>query len=156
MAHGRRDEDERPTANLLLQMLSQNDEKHEEAHARLRASVRELQVRLDKSESEHAVLAAQVTRLATTPPDASALRFPLPLVATIVGGFLVLGGGMWSFRADVITRMDTQKQEAASDRQLQEVQYQNLKETIKTLDQQQRLQYAEFQTFRQEMSRKGR
>ena len=45
-----------PTAGLLLQMLQQNDEKHEAAHARIRHDHREL-------ESKHDGLEKQVTRL---------------------------------------------------------------------------------------------
>lgn len=152
MAHGRRDEDERPTANLLLQMLAQNDEKHEEAHARLRASIRDMETRFDELHRRQLDTSTDVSRIKATPPDATSLRFPLPMVATIVVGFLALGAGMWSFRSDVIQRLDNAKSETVSSQKLLDVQYQQLRDTIQALDRQQRLEYAEFQSFRQQMA----
>ena len=141
----------------LQQMVEQNDDKNEDAHKRLRTDLRELEQTVHELSQNVMALSRQVSLLAAAPPpDATALRFPLPLVATIVAGFLSIGFGMYQFRADVVTRLESQAVSEANSVKVMDLNYQNLKETIKTLDQQQRLQYAEFQTFRQEMARRSR
>lgn len=135
-------------------MVEQNDQKNEDAHKRLRSDVRELEETVHEMHQALMALSSRVAVMAAEPPpDATSLRFPLPLVATIVAGFLSIGFGMYQFRADVVARLEAQAASEASSVKVMDMNYQNLKETIKTLDQQQRLQYAEFQTFRQEMAR---
>jgi hypothetical protein len=148
----------------LQQMVEQNDQKNEEAHKRLRLDLRdaeeknhELERRLREIDNKVGLL------IAAPPPDVTTLRFPLPIVIGIAAGFLTIGGGILglnsaqkqsqsdlaSLRSEVINRLDTSS--AASS-----VSIQNLKETIIRLEQQQRLQYAEFQTFRQDNARRSR
>jgi hypothetical protein len=101
--------------------------------------------------------------IAAPPPDVTTLRFPLPIVIGIAAGFLTIGGGILginsaqkqsqsdiaSLRAEVINRLDSSSTAST-------LSIQNLKETIIRLEQQQRLQYAEFQTFRQDNVRRSR
>jgi hypothetical protein len=141
----------------LQQVVEQNDQKNEEAHKRLRTDLRDeeehvhdLERRLRELDSKVALL------LAAPPPDVMTLRFPLPIVIGIAAGFLTIGGGILksqsdlsSLRTEVINRLDATSNASS-------VSIQNLKETIIRLEQQQRLQYAEFQTFRQDNARRSR
>lgn len=137
----RRDDEVSPA--LLRQMVSDNDDKQEEAHKRLRVDVRSLQSRTDRIEMEIAQLRNEVAGIKLRKPDASELRFPLQYVVTIVVGFLGIAASIWAMNS-------TMKEYMAAEQQRLE----NLKETVQRLDRQQQLQYAEFQTFRQEMARR--
>jgi gas vesicle protein len=138
----------------LQQVVEQNDDKNEEAHKRLRNDLRESEERLHTMDIRMRELESKVSLLiAAPPPDVMTLRFPLPIVIGIAAGFLTIGGGILksqadlsSLRTEMINRLDSTANASANS-------IQNLKETIIRLDQQQRLQYAEFQTFRQEMAR---
>ncbi len=141
----------------LHQMVEQNDEKHEAGHERLRQDYRSLERRLTSTEESQSAMMRRLDKLELAPaPELANLRVPLPMVATIVIGFLAIGAGMWSFRSDMVTRMDQANASSASKYELLQQSNRNLEERIKTLDQQQRLQNAEFQTFRQEMARRIR
>ncbi len=138
----------------LQQVVEQNDDKNEEAHKRLRTDLREAEERLHTMDIRMRELEGKVTLLvAAPPPDVMTLRFPLPIVIGIAAGFLTIGGGILksqsdlsNLRTEMINRLDSTANASANS-------IQNLKETIIRLDQQQRLQYAEFQTFRQELAR---
>lgn len=140
---------------LLRDYVGLVDEKHDQGHSRLRHDLRELERELEQVRRECSAMRDKVTALAV-PPDASKLRFPLPLVILIVGGFLTLGAGIWSFRIDVLNQLAQAQVRSENNARLMDQMYAQLKDQIKTLDQQQRLQYAEFQTFRQEMARRTR
>ena len=92
---------------------------------------------------EIAQLRNEVAGIKLRKPDASELRFPLQYVVTIVVGFLGIAASIWAMNS-------TMKEYMAAEQQRLE----NLKETVQRLDRQQQLQYAEFQTFRQEMARR--
>jgi chaperonin cofactor prefoldin len=159
MEHGRRNLPDRRmgiSTGALLQMVEQNDEKAEAGHQRLRQDIRSLERRLESQEKAHGALSERLTRFEATPTELSNLRVPMPMLATIVIGFLAIGAGMWSFRSDMVTRMDQSNASSTSKYELLQQSNRNLEERIKTLDQQQRLQNAEFQTFRQEMARRSR
>ena len=145
------------TIGALHQMVEQNDEKAESGHERLRQDIRSLERRTTNNEEGHASLLRRLEKLETAPPpELGNLRVPLPMVVTIVVGFLAIGAGMWTFRSDVLTRLDQSMATSSNNYKLLEQSYKNLEDRIKTLDQQQRLQNAEFQTFRQEMARRTR
>lgn len=87
-----------------------------------------------------------------TPTEVGNLRVPLPMVATIVAGFLMLGAGMYAFRSDVLTRLDNNERDRVNTARTNDMQYQTMKERMDSFERQMRLQYAEFQTFRTEMA----
>jgi hypothetical protein len=141
----------------LQQVVEQNDQKNEEAHKRLRTDLRDSEDKVYDLERRIRELDSRVALLvAAPPPDVTTLRFPLPIVIGIAAGFIAIGGGiiksqadLSSLRTEVINRLDSSSSASA-------VSIQNLKETIIRLEQQQRLQYAEFQTFRQDNARRSR
>jgi len=145
------------TNGALLQMLEQNDEKHESGHERLRQDYRNLERRMVSTEEAQSSLLTRLSKLEMAPPpELGNLRVPFPMLVTIVVGFLAIGAGIWSFRSDMVIRLDQNAATSANNYRLLEQSNKNLEERIKTLDQQQRLQNAEFQTFRQEMARRNR
>jgi hypothetical protein len=150
------------TIGALTQMVEQNYQTNEDAHKRLRGDLREAESRIHDLETHLRTMESRVAALAAAgPPDVTTLRFPLSLVIGVAAGFITIGGGIVKsqvdlsnlrtaqaeFRQDVVNRLDANSKDSANS-------IQNLKETIIRLDQQQRLQYAEFQTFRQEMARR--
>ncbi len=99
------------TTGALLQMMEQNDEKHEAGHERLRQDYRSLERRHTSAEDSLGSMQRRLDKLELAPPpELGNLRVPLPMVATIVFGFLAIGTGMWSFRSDVVNRLDQQNQ----------------------------------------------
>lgn len=99
----------------LLQMLQQNDEKHEAAHTRLRLAHDRLDARLDAIDAACLKLEHRLSTLEKAPTELSNIRFTPQLVIWIVGAFLSVSGGMWAstygLRSDVrdlLTRGDAQ------------------------------------------------
>jgi hypothetical protein len=150
------------TLGALQQMVEQNDDKNEEAHKRLRGDLRTAEDKIYDYERRLAALAMQITRLEQAPPpDVSSLRFPLPIVVAVAAGFITIGAGIYKAQADVqafhaefVNRMEKQQWEAASAASKSEAATINLKESLNKLDAQQKLQYAEFQQFRQDIARR--
>lgn len=132
----------------LHQMVQQNHTDAEDGHKRLRGDVRDVEQRLLALERMQQTHTLQIAK----PTEVGNLRVPLPMVATIVAGFLMLGAGMWAFRSDVLTRLDNNERDRVSTARTNEMQYQNMKERMDSFERQMRLQYAEFQTFRTEMA----
>lgn len=148
--------DDEPTPALLRQMVADNDDKHEEAHKRLRVDVRELQERADSADRVIDNLRREVGIMKASKPDASELRFPLPWVISLFVGFAGVVWSIYTMNGNLKDAISGLQQEFKTSQQVQGQQLDNLKETIQRLDRQQQLQYAEFQTFRQEMARRER
>lgn len=178
-------EEHSPSPGVLFQMITDNARTQEEDHKRIRKDLEDAVTRFDIAvdrlsslEAAHASTAAHLVRLQSTPVDVTKVRFPLALVVglvtTLVGGFIFLGTLGWNFSAKVDAqnkanelaiqglRSDMAAWRSATDREtaqtakLTDERSLNIKETISKLDAQMRLQYAEFQTFRQEMARAKR
>lgn len=99
----------------LLQMVQQNDEKHDEQHQRLRDEVRKLEARLDTLARSDAAHTLDIDRLDKRPTDVSKLLFTPQLVVAIVTIAMSIAGGMYAstygLRSDVrdiLTRADAQ------------------------------------------------
>lgn len=104
--------DAMPTPGTLLQMVTLNDEKHEEGHGRLRADYRILEKRVGDVEAMCHDHGNQFARLRDTPIEASNLRFTpailltiVALCASIIGGAY---GSTWGLKEDMsATRSET-------------------------------------------------
>ncbi len=125
------------TTGALQQQIEQNDEKHEDAHKRIRLDIRELERRVDDGEREHRKLVEKVTRMESTPTDVMKLQFTSRTVAVIVAGALGLASAQWalnaSLRSDVLRAIDGQSKviESMQRRQeLQQFEIQRLSEAI--------------------------
>lgn len=104
-----------PSPDMLLKLVEQNDEKHEDGHKRLRVDYRELDARITKLEASQAANETHFTKIDTTPTDVSQLHFTPQIVLLIVTTCLTVAGGMWAstygLRSDVrdiLTRMNNQ------------------------------------------------
>jgi hypothetical protein len=116
----------------LLELLQHTDEKHDEAHKRLRESYRELDQRLDDglrllADKQHASN-TRLTEMATTPVDVTKLVLTPRIVASVVAIVLAISGAMWAQNAglrsdvrDILTRMDSEKRVTDANAKLLEV-----------------------------------
>jgi len=105
--------DDRRRAPSLLQMVQQNDEKHEGAHTRLRLAMDRLESRLEEYETSCAKMDARVSVVEKARPEVEDLKWSTSRVAWIVGIALSIAGGMYAstygLRSDVrdiLTRTD--------------------------------------------------
>lgn len=79
--------------------MEQNDEKHEEAHKRVRETCREHEgwlVRLERQISEQAT---HIATIRATPPEAAKLSFSPSVVFGIVAVSISLGASIWASNA---------------------------------------------------------
>lgn len=107
----------------FLELLDATDQKHAEAHKRLRLDFRELELRMDESLKvlgdrlvANQVRLNDVATLASTPVDVTKLVLTPKIVATIVTVILTVFGGMWATTTglrsdlrDILTRMASEQ-----------------------------------------------
>ncbi len=118
-----------PTPGVLLQLVEQNDEKHEDGHRRLRQDWRELERRVVTLESAQHAASLHFAKLDNTRVDVTALQFGTKTVIGIVAICLGLAAGQWAVVVSVSSL--TSKVDAMQRRQeLQQYEIQGLKEEI--------------------------
>ena len=105
---GRREED-----SAWAQMLQQNDEKHEDAHRRLRADHRELDAKHEALKIKVAALEATFEQLKVgiqaakdAPIDVGLIVFNPKMVLAIVGLVVSILGGTWFINQPIVSRLD--------------------------------------------------
>ncbi len=150
-------------ADVLLQMVQQNDEKHEDGHQRLRQDIRALENETHALENEAArilhklvELDSKVTRLETRQPDLSQVLVPGKMLvaavlfsASIVGAMWAITYGLRSDVRDLITqqeahtrledeRSNTLKESISDAKKMSEMQRVQLESLTKTVLTQQR------------------
>jgi hypothetical protein len=147
-----------PSTAAVLQMVQQNDDKHEDAHARLRATCREHEGWMKRLEDLINANTTAIAEVRATPPEAGKLRFSPSVVLTIVTISLSIGGGMWAstygLRSDVrdiLTRMALQSKSDEANLRLQDERATALRESIEAMKRRQELQQYELQSMRETM-----
>lgn len=152
----------------LLQMITQNDQKHDEGHRRLRQALRDLEERVESNFAylKDGFLANKsrldtMDKLSTLPVDAAKLVLTPRVVVAIVAAAITLAGGIWASTAglrsdvrDILTRMDAQKATYESSMKLQEVQSAALKTSVDDMKRRQELQQYEIQQLKEAILRR--
>ena len=129
--------DERRLVNRagLLELISKADEKHDDAHKRLRGDFRELEERLEVSSklladkiNANSAKIAELSALATTPIDITKLVATPKIIASIVITALSVAGVMWAANGglrsdvrDILTRMATEQRVSDANAKLLEL-----------------------------------
>lgn len=101
-------------------LLDATDQKHSEAHKRLRDDFRQLEERVEEMyrllNDANLANKQRIHDLANTPVDATKLIMTPKVVVSIVGTALLVSGSMWAFNTgmrsdvrDILTRMDAQR-----------------------------------------------
>ncbi len=141
---------------VILQMVSQNDEKHEKGHARLRDDWREMDDRLEKLEATIATHENRLTVLATAPHDFSKLTLSPGIVASIVMTVMTIVGGQlastWGLRSDIALinqRMSSQSEVDRGAKQLQDERAIALRGVVDETKKKQDLLQLEVQSLRE-------
>lgn len=148
---------------MLLQMVRQNDEKHEEGHKRLRGDWRshddELEKhgeRLDKIEASQHKLDTRLTDIAATPPDLAKTTLSTGMVVAlilavvgIVGGQIALTRGLSSDIRDINTQLNLRAKADETLQKLQEERSAALKNAVETIGRKQELQQIQLQELRE-------
>ena len=135
----------------LLELLDQTDQKHEDAHKRLRSDFRLLEERVDDAfkllNEGHLANKQRITEVANTPIDPSKVMFTPKIVGSIVGTALLVSGSMWAFNTgmrsdvrDILTRMEAQKTAIEQAVKLQDVQTASIKTSVDEMRRRQELQ----------------
>ena len=163
-----------PTTALLLQMIEQNDEKHEAGHHRLRTDLRELAdemststERLDRVEREQKELrqmaGSSLPESRNGGINAGRLIFPWQLLVVIVSGFLTAAGGMWSVTyglrsdvRDILTKIQGQQEIEIQKAKLQDERYNALRESVQDMNRRVQLQQYEVQRLNETLAAMGR
>ena len=148
------------SSTALRQIIEPFDEKHDDAHKRLRQDLRDFKIQLDHGlqsmREEIAKDRAEIASLKATPVDATNLilrgRVIVALVLTVVG----ICAGVWGSTAglrsdvrDILTRIEAQKTAVDAATKLQEMQSTSLKVAIDEMKRRQELQQYEIQGLKE-------
>jgi len=94
----------------FLEILDQTDQKHTDAHQRLRTDFRELETRLDEAMKllgeAHGANRAKLAELAATPVDMTKLVLRTPVVVSIILVICSIVGGMWASTSGLRSNID--------------------------------------------------
>lgn len=133
----------------LLQMIEQNDDKHEEAHRRLRQDLDRLEEQVNKGlqSLRDGFMANQssIEHLKQKPIDATKLVLSTPVVVTIVVIALGIAAGVWGIRSSMQQLADKLESSA----KLQDVQNTALKTSVDEMRRRQELQQYEIQGLKE-------
>jgi len=160
-----------PFREGLLQMIEQNDQKHDDAHKRLRQDFRELIAQHENLLSASQALRDRIIanenrleKLKDTPPNVeNVIMTPRVLVAIVVFTITVVGGvwsstyGLRSDVRDILTRMEAQKSALEAADKLADVQALQMKTAIEAMQRRIELFQYEQQSMKETlMTGKGR
>ena len=134
--------------DALIQMVQQNDEKHEESHRRLRQDLDRLEDNVNKGlESLRILTAANLAKIeanAQLPIDATKLILRTPVVVSIVIFVVITVGAVWGIRSSNERLAD--RVEATA--RLQEEQITAIKADVKEVKQRQELKQYDVQELK--------
>lgn len=138
-----------PRGDGLIQMVQQNDEKHDEAHRRLRQDFDKLEEQVNKGfESIRERITASESNIKSiekTPIDATKLVLSTPVVVTLVIMALGIAAAVWGVRAGM--EQLAEKMESAA--KLQDMQNTALKTSMDDMRRRQELQQYEVQGLKE-------
>ena len=151
----------------LQQLIESTDEKHDEAHQRLRHDFRELKAQLDAGlnsvRADHAQTQTHIATMQATPVDAMKLMLPTRVVVAIVAGAVGIAGSIWistsGLKADVrdiLGQLERQKTAVEASSKLQEIQAASPKTAIDDMKRRQELQQYEIQSLKEAIIGKAR
>jgi hypothetical protein len=146
----------------LHEQVQLHDEKHEDAHRRLRLDYRDLDERVVKLESGHATSAAQLTAMSDRTIDVAKLRFTpsvvisaLVLALSVASGIWLSTGGLRSDVRDILTRMDAQAKTDDANRKLSDERLAALRDAVAAMQRRQELQQYEIQGLKETLLKQG-
>jgi hypothetical protein len=145
-----------PPRDGLIQMIQQNDDKHEEAHRRLRQDLDKLEEQVNKGfqslRDGFITNQSRIDTVANAPIDVAKLVMTPRIVIGIVMLVLSVAGAMWAstlgLRSDVrdiLTRMDAKRADDANLARIQELQIGMLKATVEDMKKRQELKQYDIQ-----------
>ncbi len=137
-----------PTTGTLLQMIQQNDEKHEEGHRRLREDYRSLERKITSLETAKVATDLHLARIDSTPVDVTKLSFTPRTIIAIVIAAVSVAAGQWVLRADVLKAIEINAK--AQDERIGA-----LRESIESMKRRQELQQYEIQGLKEAILKQG-
>jgi len=138
---------------VVLQMVQQNDEKHEAGHTRLRLDYRELERRVMSLERAYTDQALSFTRMETAakaPVDVMRIGLSLKLALSIIGSVVVVVLGAWSSAAWVKSDIQALRGEFALETRLNDERNQSMIKSIEELRKRQELTEIEIRNRKKE------
>lgn len=144
----------------LMQMIQQNDEKHSDAHKRLRQDLDRLEEQVNKGfetlREGRQANSARIDHLERAPTDISKVVLAPRIVVAIVGLIVGIAGVFWAstygLRSDVrdiLTRIEAQRSASEAMGRLQDVQAAAMRESIEAMKRRQELQQYELQGMKE-------
>jgi hypothetical protein len=134
----------------LLQMVQQNDDKHEAGHHRLRIDWRSLEQRVVILEAARSAADLRFTKIETTPTDVTKLQFSSRTVVSVVGICVALAAAQWGLN----TRLESNvKAMIEQNSRVQDERYASMQKTIDGLKNRVELSQIELNTFKENLLR---
>ena len=106
---------------VVLQMVQQNDEKHEKGHARLRDDWRDHEARLERMEASLRKLESTAISLGDSqaaPIDIGKIVFAPKMVLAIVALVVSILGGTWFINQPIVSRLDRFEERMSSTKEV--------------------------------------
>ncbi len=127
---------------VILQMVQQNDDKHEAGHTRLRLDYREIEKRVFALERAYTDTALEFTRIkvkSDAPIDGMQIKLSVRQWAAITMGILAVAGAAWSSAAWVKSDVQALRGEFALETRLTDERNQSMMKSIDDLRKRQEL-----------------
>lgn len=138
-----------PPRDGLLQMIQQNDEKHDEAHRRLRQDLDRLEEQVNKGFNSlregFLTNSSRIETVANTPIDATKLVLNTKVVVALLVMVLGIAAAVWTIRSG----MDRLSDRMEATAKLQDVQSGALKTAVDEMRRRQELQQYELQSLKE-------
>ena len=144
------------STDLLMQKSIDDDEKHLEAHKRLRQSLNEnhteVTTALTNLTKRAGAIESQIAELKAVGADASKLKFPLQLVIGIVAVWSALYASTYGLKSDVrdiLTHQDMQRAVELERTKIQDERASQLTKAVEAMRGRQELQQIEIQNLKE-------
>ena len=136
---------------VVLQMVQQNDEKHEAGHARLRGDFRGHDTRILNMEAALSDLRGKLERLADKPADISTATIPAKVIAAVIISALTIAGAIWHTG----DRVEDLSQRLQAESELRKVQAASFAATIEDVRKEMKLYEIKTDELKDAMLKRG-
>lgn len=137
----------------LLQMVQQNDEKHDKCHGRLRDDFRDMESRLNALEGTQSAMSvrlsqtdARINQIGERRTDAGDLSYSSKTMIGIVSICVALAAGQWKLNSALEASVKAAIQENSK---IQDERYQSTREWQAKSDREQQMQKYELQALKE-------
>jgi hypothetical protein len=136
------------TPEGLFRQIEIVDNKHEDAHKRLRESIREIDAELVLIKKAQSDASEKFAAYAATPPDVMKLRFTPSTVVAVCAVCISIVGGFWASTSGLRSDLRDMATVDVANRKLQDERAATFRDSLESLKRQQELQRYETQAVK--------